>query len=85
VETHEERLQRLRDTEILAVSSSACFYPEAENPDEFDGSTITWTFELPRTVAVGAGVYTLRFVRTLAEEEALGNPVLAQPQVGHHP
>lgn len=75
---HEERLQRLRETEIFAVSSSACFYPEHDNPEEFDGSTITWTFELPRSSRdIGSGVYRVQFVRTLAEEEALGNPVLA--------
>jgi hypothetical protein len=62
----------------LAVSSSACFYPERDNPDEFDGTTITWTFELPKSSRdVGSGVYRLQFLRTLAEEEALGNPVLA--------
>jgi hypothetical protein len=78
-EAHEEKLERLRTTELLAVSSSACFYPERENPDEFDGSTITWTFELPRSTEVGAGIYSLRFVRTLSEEERLGSPVLGQP------
>ena len=65
--------------EILAVSASACFYPglrAGEKPQDYDGTTFEWTFELPQNAVVGAGVYRLSFVRTLAEEEALGNPVL---------
>ena len=67
-------------TEILAKSVSADFYPHMnmadENREMFKGDTITWTFELPKAQAVGAGIYRIEFVRSLAEEEALGNPVL---------
>lgn len=62
--------------DALGISYSADFYPEMDDPKNFDGDTITWTFKLPKTQAVGPGVYRLLFVRTLADEEALGDPVL---------
>jgi hypothetical protein len=66
--------------DCLALSATAHFYPEMDEPENYDGSTITWTFELPKTAEIGAGVYRIIFVRTLAEEQALGNPV-TRPKV----
>lgn len=53
----------------LAVSTSANFYPEMDEPDAFDGETITWTFTLPRTAEVGAGLFRIEFERILTPEE----------------
>ena len=64
---------------ILAIALTADFYPgirEGESIETYDGNSIEWTFSLPRKSEVAAGVYEIRFVRTLAEEEALGHPVL---------
>ena len=69
----------MTDEPILAISESADFYPgmrEDETGEEYDGTTIEWTFALPRSTRVICGVYRLEFVRTLADEEALGFPVL---------
>lgn len=65
--------------DCLAVSFTADFAPERNADAEetgADGSFITWTFKCPKSQAINAGIYRLLFVRTLAEEEALGNPVL---------
>lgn len=74
---------------ILAVSQSADFYPglrEGESIDDYDGSHIEWTFSLPRSETVGPGIYEIRFVRSLAEEEKLGSPVLgAKPHRSSRP
>lgn len=50
---------------VVGLSSSADFSPE-DCPEDF----IEWTFRLPRSVAVGAGFYTLSFLRVLTPEEA---------------
>jgi hypothetical protein len=66
-------------TEVLMVSQSADFYPglrDGENVNDYDGSHVEWTFSLPRSAKIGTGVYRIEFVRTLAEEEKLGSPVL---------
>lgn len=67
---------------ILAMSVSADFYPGLGEGDcdTYDGNSIEWTFALPRTATVGAGIYEVRFIRTLAEEEALGFPLLGGPR-----
>jgi hypothetical protein len=52
-----------------AISSSACFFPEEDEPVRFDGLTITWTFEALKTAECGAGLYRIEFVRALTREE----------------
>lgn len=59
--------------EVFAISSSACFYPEEDDPANFDGSMITWTFAAPKDTQTGAGIYRLQFVRILTADER-GNP-----------
>ena len=69
----------MTDEPILAISASADFYPglrDGEEIDDYDGETIEWTFSLPSGHRVGSGVYRLEFIRTLKDEESLGNPVL---------
>ena len=64
--------------EILAMSSRADFYPglgEDQDIEDYEGDRILWTFALPRDQEVGAGIYRIQFVRTLADEKALGNPL----------
>lgn len=46
------------------LSFHADFEPEGSPAD-----LITWTFYARRDVAIGAGIYELRFVRTLEEHE----------------
>ena len=54
-----------RDTDVVRmVSATADFYPE-DAPEGF----FEWTFLVPRTAGVGAGLYELRFVRALTPEE----------------
>jgi hypothetical protein len=53
----------------FAISSSACFCPEDDDPVSFDGRMITWTFAATKDVRVGAGIYKLEFVRVLTPEE----------------
>jgi hypothetical protein len=55
--------------DVFAVSSSACFYPEEDDPENFDGSMITWTFAAPKDTRTGAGIYRLQFIRILTPEE----------------
>jgi hypothetical protein len=66
-------------TEILATLVSANFYPESDendpNREYYNGDTALWIFELPKTVSLGPGIWRLKYERTLAEEEKLGNPV----------
>lgn len=67
-------------TGIIAISQSADFYPglkDGEEIDDYSGKTIEWTFSLPRNAKIGPGIYRIEFVRTLAEEKAMGSPVLA--------
>jgi hypothetical protein len=54
---------------VVGISSSACFYPEEDDPANFDGTTVTWTFELPKSVRTGPGLYRIEFVRNLTAEE----------------
>ena len=64
---------------ISAMSLTADFYPgikEGESIENYDGNSIEWTFAMPRNTSFGAGVYEIRFVRNLNEEEAPGYPVL---------
>jgi hypothetical protein len=57
------------DIDCFGVSSTADFYPELDDPESFDGDTITWTFQLPRQQETGAGIYRIQFVRILTREE----------------
>lgn len=65
--------------ELEAMLLEANFYPHLDesnpNRDFFSGETCTWTFELPKDQYLSPGIYKLTHQRTLAEEEALGNPV----------
>jgi hypothetical protein len=54
---------------VFAISSSACFCPEDDDPDNFDGRMITWTFAAPKDTRCGPGIYRLQFVRILTPEE----------------
>lgn len=54
---------------VVGVSSSCCFCPEDDDPENFDGRMITWTFAVPKYFRTGAGFYRLEFVRTLTAEE----------------
>lgn len=49
---------------VVAMSAVADFEPE-DTPDGF----IEWTFVLPRSVEVGAGLYEIRHLRCLTPEE----------------
>lgn len=49
---------------ILMISGSADFEPR----DAPEGM-ITWTFMMPKTVPVSAGLFELRFIRTLTRAE----------------
>ena len=58
--------------QYFAMSVSADFYPglrEDQSIDDYEGNTIEWTFALPRNAEVGPGIYEIKFVRTLAEDE----------------
>lgn len=68
---------------VLAIAASADFYPGMGDGDcdTYAGNTIEWTFSLPRDATVGAGVYEIRFVRTMEQEEALGFPILGGERV----
>lgn len=67
---------------VLATLVSANFYPHRDENDPnrefYNGNTCLWVFELPRTEALASGIWRLTFERTLAEEEALGNPIYGQ-------
>ena len=68
----------MSDEVILAMSVSADYYPGLGDGsiDAYDGNSIEWTFAVPRTSVSGPGIYELRFVRTLREEEDAGWPTL---------
>lgn len=53
----------------FAISSSACFCPEDDDPENFDGRMVTWTFAVPKSTRTGAGIYRLEFVRILTPGE----------------
>lgn len=55
--------------DVFAISSSACFCPEDDDPENFDGRMITWTFAAPKDTRTGAGIYRLEFVRILTPKE----------------
>ena len=61
--------QHVRSAGIYAISASACFAPEEDDPVSYDGSMISWTFAANKDARVGAGIYRLRFVRILTPEE----------------
>jgi hypothetical protein len=54
---------------VFAISSSACFYPEEDDPENFDGQTFTWTFEIGKNERPGPGLYRIELVRLLTPEE----------------
>lgn len=54
---------------VLGISSSACFFPEEDEPERFDGETITWTFEILKSEYPGPGLYKIELVRLLTAEE----------------
>jgi len=60
---------------IYGFSSTADFDP-ADEPEGF----ITWTFAVPKSGNIGPGLYELRFVRNLTQDE-INNGVRPQDAV----
>lgn len=55
--------------DAFAISSSACFRPEDDDPENFDGRMVTWTFAAAKDTRCGPGLYRLQFIRILTPEE----------------
>ena len=57
-------VERLEGARTVVMAVSADFYPE-DTPKGF----VEWTFAAPAEAPFGAGLYELRFVRLLTDEE----------------